>query len=568
MSAFLLRFRADGLWIGLVLLFYVILLTVVPPTGEFPTIDDFDYAATAWHLADTGQLTLSDWPAMTLVTHVAWGALACKLFGNSFAVLRCSMCVLSAAAGVAIYYGVRQAGHSRPLASLAAVCFAANPLTVSFEYTFMTDVTGAAFSAVLIACAPQPRRTSHSCLVGYSVLAGVAYLARETACIPWIMVLLATAWACVRRRASWLPLIWLVAPTGFMIGLYQHWLREFAGVPYNRSQPSLEFGAILHDLQRPLYMVTGLALSLAPLALVAFAVLCRNTSGRWWLLPVAVGLFGAALVCIGINIAPPYRDELFDLGLRLPESPIGRIPESLSGPATTRFGPEVSLVRAAATGAAWLCTVALGVALVQRRRNSIGDGQPSATPIPIATMTALSMAGLYLVTPGFSDRYLLSLVPAAILMLAEQLPPQIESRTSLWLGWSGATLIAVASLIGIQDSMVRSRAFFTAADHLRTLGADPFDVDAGIAYGGMYRFNPLYRGEANRGPFWSAAPPIERSTMMASVHPLTTTLNRKYRISFDDEFGYRPIEVVPYESWFRKGDVRIYERGVDRSGRL
>lgn len=560
MSAFVDRHRADCGWIGVVLLFYAVLLALVPPRGEFPTADDFDYAATAWHLADHGQLTLSDWPAMTLVTHVAWGALACKLFGNSFAVLRCAECLLSSVAAVSIYFGFRRWGHARPLAALAATCFAVNPLTVSLEYTFMTDVTGAAFSAVLIAWAPQPSRASTRQLAAYSIVGGLAYLARETACIPWIMLLLATAWGVARRGAAWRPLIGLGAPAGVMIGLYQFWIREFTEMPFNRAQPSLDPAALLSDPQRPIYLMTGLALALAPLGLVAMAQIVRRGSPRGWLLPLACGACGLLLICFGINVAPPYRGELFDLGLRPPESPIDRIPAALRGPAVNLFGREVSVVRLLATTVAWWLAAAFGLLLATRRRDRTENSAVAMKMAPIATLTVLTMAALYMLTLGLVDRYLLSLAPAAILMLAEQLPPKIETRTGLWLGWAGALCVAVGSLIGIQNAMVRSRAFFAAAERLQQRGVDPFDIDAGLAFGGMHRFNPIYRGEANRGPFWNSIPTGERSTVMASIQPLSTTLNRRYRISFDDEPGYRTIDQVYYSSWFRTGYVRIFER--------
>jgi len=41
---------------------------IVPPTGVFPTCDDWDYSETAIGFARTGRLHLGYWPAMTLVT--------------------------------------------------------------------------------------------------------------------------------------------------------------------------------------------------------------------------------------------------------------------------------------------------------------------------------------------------------------------------------------------------------------------------------------------------------------------------------------------------------------------
>ena len=44
-----------------------------PPDRLFPTCDDWDFAWTACEFAQTGRMQLGDWPAMTLVSHAAWG---------------------------------------------------------------------------------------------------------------------------------------------------------------------------------------------------------------------------------------------------------------------------------------------------------------------------------------------------------------------------------------------------------------------------------------------------------------------------------------------------------------
>jgi hypothetical protein len=554
------KIRLEAGWIALILLPYLVLLLAVPLGGEFPVLDDFDYAASAWHLADSGRLRFSDWPAMTLVTHVAWGAIASKLAGNSFAVLRGSMCVLSCAAVIAIYAGTRRWGHSRSNSVLAAWCFAVHPMTVEFEYTFMTDITGAALSAVLIASSPVADRASTRRLCGYSVLAGLAYLARETAAIPWILVLVATVWQRARGKTSWRRLAWLTAPAAMMIAAYEYWLRMFHVLPFNRSLPSLDWTALLGDPTRIPFMLTGIGLALAPIGLPAMAAGLRNVR-RVWLLSAAIGIAAAALVCVEIGVTPPYRGDIFDLGLRPPEMPLGHIPESLRGPSVSIGEREVSVMRIVTTGFGWFLATGIAAAIIASRRLAPLRSQfRGDTPLPIATMTCIAMAGLYLVTRGFGDRYLLSMIPAAILMLAERLPPRPVPIAGSMLGWSVAALIGLASLIGIQDAMVRSRSYWEGVQRLLQRGVNPHDIDAGLAFGGMYRFNPMYRGPANRGPFWLAAPLAIKERSIAAVSPLTTTDARPFRISFDDELDYRPIDTVPFASWFRSGEVTIYAR--------
>ncbi|MBL8849819.1 MAG: glycosyltransferase family 39 protein, partial [Planctomycetaceae bacterium] len=380
------KIRLESGWIALILLPYVVLLLAVPLGGEFPLLDDFDYAASAWHLADTGRLRFSDWPAMTLVTHVAWGALASKLAGNSFAVLRGSMCVLSCAAAIAIYAGARRCGHSRPNGVLAAWCFAVHPMTVEFEYTFMTDITGAALSAILLACSPVVQRASVRRLCGYSVLGGLAYLARETAAIPWIMVLAATAWQCARSSASWRRLVWLTAPAALMIAAYEYWLRAFHVLPFNRSLPSLDWTALIGDPSRLPFLLTASGLAMAPLGVMAIASADRNARRIPILLAAAIGIAAAAMVGAGTSTPPPYRGDIFDLGLRPPEMPLGHIPASLRGPSMTIGERDVSVMRVVTTALGWFFATGIAAAIFASRQLAPLRSQfRGDSPLPVAT---------------------------------------------------------------------------------------------------------------------------------------------------------------------------------------
>ena len=77
----------------------------INPLRECPQIDDWAYAATVWHWLDTGQYRLNEWIAANPPFQIAWGALFCRLFGESFAVLRISTIGLARRIG-----GVSRAG--------------------------------------------------------------------------------------------------------------------------------------------------------------------------------------------------------------------------------------------------------------------------------------------------------------------------------------------------------------------------------------------------------------------------------------------------------------------------
>src|SRR5262245_16913175 len=109
---------------------------LVRPVGEFPISDDFDYAATAFDLARTGEVRLSDWPSMTLVAHAAWGAGFVRVFGESFLVLRIAELAVAALAAVGVYAWVRRCGRSRAASAFAAAATALTPQALAYSCTF------------------------------------------------------------------------------------------------------------------------------------------------------------------------------------------------------------------------------------------------------------------------------------------------------------------------------------------------------------------------------------------------------------------------------------------------
>src|SRR5262245_6237467 len=91
--------RAVLLLIGLMLAMTILL----PPVGEFPCSDDWDYKATVDELVGHGLLRLSDYPAMTLVGHVGWGAAFVAAFGSSYLVLRIAVLTAAALGALAMF---------------------------------------------------------------------------------------------------------------------------------------------------------------------------------------------------------------------------------------------------------------------------------------------------------------------------------------------------------------------------------------------------------------------------------------------------------------------------------
>lgn len=551
-----------GRWVWcLILVPYFILGALVPLSPETPYSDDFDYAATAWHLANSGILRLSDWPTTMLAGHACWGAIFCKLGGNSYFMLRLSVFALSAATALALYAWSRRCGHSRAFSVWCGVTFAVNPLTVSLEYTFLTDITGAALGTLLVLLGRELMHTHRSSAhFGYGMLGGFAYLSRQTAAIPYVFALALTARQVHKAKGAYRNLAWMLVP--FLVGVlgFRYWLTWEHGVPMHHRFQFLQVGNLRHHGERLVQVLLGLGLQLTPLAAVVLAARWSAAKTWPWKTIVCTGLGLVVLAALTTRSFPtPYAGEVFDLGLHALEFPSGEIPRALRGPIWTTGQHDISLFKTVALATAVLSTLVLVSASLPRAagtRNQADDWAPS-----LATLSLLANGLLLLITWVYVDRYLVALVPLSIMVLAERLPAQWSSRIwTLTAGWVVTAAMGMLSLVGIQDGMQRSATFWDTVRQLHALEVSPHDVDAGLAYGGFYRYNPTYRGPHHVGPYLEQLSAAQREYMRARYSPLTVMDNRPLYVSFGEADGYDVVARRPFHSWLRAGEVLVQLR--------
>ncbi|QDT57328.1 hypothetical protein Pan44_53960 [Caulifigura coniformis] len=543
-----------------VLLPFLLFALLVPLGPETPYSDDFDYAETAWYLADTGRLILSDWPSMTLAGHAAWGALFCKLGGNSYLMLRLSMFTLAALTSLALFHWARRYGHSPAFAAWCAITFALSPLTVVLQYTFLTDLTGAALATFLVLAGnriaddwrPLP-------LLKFGLLAGVAYLSRQTAAIPFLVAFPMLLWKVLYWEGTWRKLLLMALPFIALVGGYQFWLMESHGVPANQQFSFLQLDQPAWHADRLLALVLGLGLHLAPMAAVLAVATGRGR--RWRTFALGLAGIGFVVVCLSTSERWPIllHDDLFDLGLRAPETSPGGTPQPLRGPVWRLEGRSVSLAHAIALATATFSTLVLGMFCLAHRRPA---SLPSRGALPgLATLSLLATAGLLLFTPSLFDRYLFSLVPLAFLALLERIPTRVTSHpVGLGVGWGVTAVVGGLSLFGIQDGMQRSDTFWKTARHLHSLGVQPADVDAGMAYAGFFRYSPTYRGPQRIGPYLKQLAPAHFQSATARFSPLSLSANRPVCIEFEPLKDCRVVARFPFRSWFRAGELVVLVR--------
>src|SRR5262245_15112168 len=235
---------------ALLVAFCLAAILLVPPRGEFPINDDWDYFATVSDLLKHGEIRLSDWPAMTLVGQILWGGLFAKLFGLSYMTLRYSVLTLFLAGALALYGWARTIGRDRTEALFLGLLWTTCPLIFSLSYSFMTDVPGASLMLLCLfvqaVCARKGGTAFHA-LAG--VVAAAGYLIRQIAALPALVLAVSMVPSAIRSRRSRRELAALVLPLAVVMTAHRYWLDHVHGRPYQAGLERLPLIEIIGSMQ-------------------------------------------------------------------------------------------------------------------------------------------------------------------------------------------------------------------------------------------------------------------------------------------------------------------------------
>ncbi|MFH0782122.1 MAG: glycosyltransferase family 39 protein [Pseudomonadota bacterium] len=125
-------------------------LLAIDPRGEFMVNDDWGYVKSLQALADHGKIIATGWghggPA--LIVHILWGWLFSSLFGYSMTTLRVSVLVMGVLGSFSLYFLLCSIKLPRYLALLGTLTLILNPLFLSQNFTFMTDITFTSLAAM------------------------------------------------------------------------------------------------------------------------------------------------------------------------------------------------------------------------------------------------------------------------------------------------------------------------------------------------------------------------------------------------------------------------------------
>ena len=472
----------------------------VNPIGEFPLNDDWAYAKNVFHLSEHGDLVFDDWPAMTLIVHMLWGAMFTSVFGFSFTVLRISILILGFVGIWGCYLVIMKISRNHILALIGALTLAFNPLYFSLSYTFMTDVS---FLALII----------------WSTYFYLLYIEKpqlKNLIIATFFVILATltrqlgVWAAISfmisyfffkmegRKVAGIALISMIPLV--VLAIFPFWLRWVDVIPSHYSSVSdlLNSSTISLALQnffhRSGVLLFSLGLFLLPVLLLIFLSVWKQMrrSDR----------FKAAFVSI---IA------LYPLILNLKHVPVGNVFHNFGlGPKVLKdtywglnFRPVMSDVMQyffyglGLTGSILL----IFVCYVSLNKLFSSDHTQVIRRSKLFLLMVLSgFLGFIFIGTYFFDRYFLTVLPFVLLFI---LP-------TYWIPTKKTTLIAFVVLLpflyfstaATKDYLSWNKARWIGLNELSEDGIAPSKIDGGFEYNAWYGTGELLIAQPGLKSWW------------------------------------------------------------------
>jgi hypothetical protein len=527
----------------------VIVAVLVDPRGDFPLSDDWSYAYTARGICESGNIEFLPWTGASVLFQAAYGALACKIVGFSFTVLRLSTIVMATLGAIALNHLLTALGTGPKTTGLAVAAFALNPLYVSQSFTFMTDVPFTTLSLIAAALYVSGLSGAHiGKLVAASVVAAAAILIRQHGIFvvgaAGLAALLARDVGLGRRvgAASAATLIPIAVLVGFHLWLFTSHGTP-AGLQNKLSETSLATTVAFVD--HGFRAAVTLSLALLPIAaLRALGVL----SDRRGTFAVLACLLGAGAVVLYFNDGStmfylPNVQYDFGLGaLTLRDS----LFLSISQP--SRLGPIVTIPL---TIVSILAAAVLATSVLQSRRPA---GAAPATAALGETFVAIAAVALFvgsLLLHGafYFDRYLIPVIPFAI---AAMVANHRDDKTTMPVAII-TLVIAVYAVTGTHDYLSMNRARFGILADLEEAGVTTNRIDGGFEYNAWHSAATLgnwptkesaRRGQALAEKSWWW---VEDDEFIVSSSPLE---------------GYDVALTRPYSTWLRRGrgELLLLER--------
>jgi hypothetical protein len=510
--------------------FWLIVIFIINPIGDFPLNDDWAYGLIVKGMIENGTLKLINWGEMTLVTHLFYGYGFTSILGFSFTILRCSTLLLSLVCLLGIYQTGLIVRLDKKTALIATLLVMANPVFMALSFSYMTDVPFMTFVTWSTYFFIKAYNTANKKLLFIAICLCIwAVLMRQLALIlpiAWLIAFLIDA----RRKPfphwwKWLPFL----TVGGTLFLYNYFMKQHGMLPSNYgSKLDLVFSNLSHfDLRMFRNSVgyifvffTYMGLFLSPLlTLYQWSKLSKR---MWVSITIYTILISGALIIMGKAL--PSIDNIFvDFGVgpsTLLDHPGGF--RSIPG------GNAPILLRWAIT----LSGTFFGSILLISSFEWLKKFRSAAMNFPktFSFLFVFLYIAPFIVT-GYYDRYLIILLPAAFIILADN----IALKSSIWSkGMMLSTLLIFMafSVFATHDLLSWNRVRWAVIDSLLEKKIPLTQIEGGVEFDGFYHFTD------DDPEWWKGITPT-------------------YKVTFVPLDNYTTLSVHPYKKWMpgKQGNI-------------
>jgi Dolichyl-phosphate-mannose-protein mannosyltransferase len=492
---FIIRHFALSIYL---LIYLLVVVAILPPTGDALLTDDCDYSITVFNWLETGKLHLSDFPSMTLIGHLSWGAAFAKVFGSSQVVLRASTMVMVWLGGLAIYSLTLAHQRSPRFAALCAATYVFNPFTLFYAYTFNTDVAGCSMMLVFLALVQRTGNASSALsFAGLGMIASFCFLIRQTAAIPAILYGAVLVFLVVTRRLHWSKLVLYGSAFAILPAAYFVWLLLARDLPVGYEKRFLVFWQLFHVkimTVKLLRMSLALGLYTFPLALACIKFRTKDAY-RW-----SLGL----IALLGCTFAFQYFDRLKPIrpywSQEFYEGGFGKKPEVL-GLETWIQSPRIKLpltdlssfesIIIPLSFLSLFCWLYLIGTRIKKSFATLHELKFSSFDLQRLLMVSTFASQWFVIVAVWDvyDRYFMPLFSIAIVLLAIWLLSE-----PFPLKWSNALLFlsTVVGLLAVQDSRCQNEAAWQLAKHLGKRGIPAESIWIGHQFFGTHVYLPAF----------------------------------------------------------------------------
>jgi hypothetical protein len=455
------------------------------PVAKMPFSDEFSYDKTALEFVRTGHVLYNGWATAMLGWLIPWGALFIKSFGFSFTVLRLSMLPIDAATVYLLHQILRRFGINSRNAIFGTLAFALSPIFMPSAASFMTDIPGMlVIFACMYMCQKAVATPSDRAALLWLTFATVFNVAggtvRQIAWLGALIMVPSTVWLLRKRRGMKLAgaVLWVFSFISVLI--FMHW---FNNQPY--SVPEHIIWAQIYWMTLP-HLAAQYVKTFLCLLLIIFPVTAawlpsaRKLSRKAWLrIALVMGLF-ISLEILAYALGRIDTWIMPWLNFLMPEQ---------SSLAPGMFGTPVAMVL-------WIrlviSFVVIATALIVlewetncKPNESIPLGKRGTSWSEIAWILGpFSIGYLLLLAPRgafdqIQDRYLVGLVPAAIVVLLKLYQGRVSAKLPA-VSMAVLAVFGVYSVAGTHDFFAESRAQVRAIQMVEDSGVARKSIQAGF----------------------------------------------------------------------------------------